>query len=76
MHMRIVEAGQQQLATGVNHFGVGTAPQINLRARADGDNPVADRRHRIRFGVLFINRIDICVGDNQCRCRPRLGGRD
>ena len=50
MHVRVDEARDDELFSGVDDFG-GTCHRANLRARADGDDAAAIDRYRLRLRV-------------------------
>jgi hypothetical protein len=72
MHMRVVKSGQQKLAASIDHFGLRTAPQMNVSPRTDGDNAVFDHGDCFGFWTLFIYRVNGSVSHNQCCRRFRL----
>ena len=68
MHVRVVKSGQQQLAAGVDYSRLRPAPQINLRARAHGNDAITDDSDCFGLRMVFIHGVNGSVGHNQ-RCR-------
>jgi hypothetical protein len=72
MHVGVVKSWQQQFAVGADHFGLRTAPQIDVSAGADGDNAIADNGDCFGFWMLFIYRVNGSIRYNQSCGRFRL----
>jgi hypothetical protein len=72
MHVRVVKSRQQQFAASIDHFGLRPAPQINVRAGADGHNAISDHGDCFGFWLLFIYRVNGSVSYNQTGRRFRL----
>src|SRR6476620_12562781 len=72
MHVRVIKSGQQQFAASVDHFGLRTAPQINVPPRADSNNAISDHSDCFGFWMRFIYRVNGSVSYNQSCRRFRL----
>ena len=65
MHVCIVEAGQQQFASRVDHLGVRATPRIDVGARADRDDAVPKNRDCLCQGHGLVYGPDFGVGDDE-----------
>ena len=74
MNVRIVEAGQQQFTSGVNHAGVGAVPRFNIGVGADTDDAVAQNSDGLSRGIDLVHSPDLGVGDDEICGWLRLGG--
>ena len=72
MHVRVVEAGHDAAARGVDDARVGTAPAIDLIGAADIHDPIGDDRHAVGRGPRAISGPDLRVDDHEVRGRVRL----
>jgi len=73
--MGVVEAGQHELAAGIDDVRLAASPRVNFAGAADGDDAVADDGHGVGLRTVRINRPDLRVGQNDVGGGPNLGPR-
>jgi hypothetical protein len=70
--MRVIEAGQQQLSTGIDHLCASPAPHIRIRVRTDRDNAITQNRNGLCDRESLVTRPHFRVPDHQIRGRFQL----
>src|SRR3954447_4437650 len=73
MDMSIVEAGKQELALCVQHFGLGAMPRIHVRRAANSNNSLTKDGQRFCVRARLIDGPDFCVGYDEIGRRLCLG---
>ncbi len=73
MDVGVVEAGEQKLSPGIDHFCVGTAPGVDFSIGSYGYDAVLQYGDCLGVGVGLVDRPDLGVGDDQVGCGFRLG---
>ena len=69
MYMRIVEAGQEKLALGIDDRCLWSPPGVDVRIGSDLHDPLAEHCHRLSSGSSRVDRPDFGIGHDQ------VGGR-
>ena len=75
VHMGIVEAGEEEFASGVEHLRFGTTPGRDFRVRAYCDDAVTQDGDRLRGRFRGIDGPDVSVDDDEVGSGWRLGFR-
>ena len=65
VRVRVVEAGHDGAALGVDDDGLRALEALNLAVRSDADDLVAAHGHRLRQIGAAIGRVDLAVDDDQ-----------
>ena len=73
--VRIVEAGQRELAAQVEHPGVWTGQRADLPVAADREDAVSANRQRLCPRLLRVERVDATVDQDQIGRRTGCGRR-
>jgi hypothetical protein len=72
MHVRVVEARQDEFSTRINYLSSRAAPDFDLRSRTYRNNPLAQNGYCLCRWQRFIDGPDLAVGDDQVCCRLGL----
>src|SRR6185437_12167929 len=65
MDMSIVEAREKQAALSINHFCLGTVPDIHVSSRTHGNNPFPHNGQSLRLRARLIDSPYFCVCNDE-----------